>query len=69
MLEDAPRVPSYARCGPCGHRWVYAYVPCPVDVIVRAMKRATCPMCGETKQLYVYEPGRVPCLADAPARD
>lgn len=63
-LADDPKVPSHARCGPCGHVWVFAYVPCLLTVFVRQMKRATCPMCGATsKQIYVYEPGRVPGLS------
>lgn len=61
-LADAPKQPAHAHCQACGHVWVFAHVPCPLSVFVRQLKRAICPKCGETKRLFMYEPGSVPLM-------
>jgi hypothetical protein len=33
----------------CAHRWVVAYLPMDMMKAAKAMQRATCPMCGDTR--------------------
>jgi hypothetical protein len=38
----------WVRC-PCGHAWIAAYVPMPVEKFIEIGSRIVCPKCGETK--------------------
>lgn len=49
----AEKRPFNVRCGSCEHEWALAYLPMPVDKIVAITKRATCPACGETHQIFI----------------
>ena len=40
----------------CGHRWVVVYLPMDLIKAATAMKRATCPMCGDTRPLAFGPP-------------
>lgn len=45
--------PLNAKCRKpeCAHVWAIAYLPMPVMDVATCGKRATCPMCGDTKPL------------------
>ena len=47
-MTGDPRKPFWAKCKPCGHCWPIAYLPLEVSAVVKAGKRATCPMCAAT---------------------
>lgn len=49
MSDNAVKV----RCGKCGHVFIVAYLPMPVEKAALAMKRATCPSCASTKPIYL----------------
>jgi hypothetical protein len=61
-LEQVQKQPFYARCGACRHSWIAAYLPMPLHLAARVLRRATCPACGESKRLFLQEP-------EAPAAD
>lgn len=54
-LTGAQRTPHMCRCGRCGHVWTLCYLPLAADLFTRVAKRATCPMCAETRELYTAE--------------
>lgn len=62
-LEDAmvaaaaeePKRPFWAKCRKCSHCWPAAYAPMGAQAFCRAVKRATCPMCGDTKPLIARQ--------------
>lgn len=60
LLGVDAKKPTYCRCAKCQHVWVAVYVPIAAETFARICKRVTCPMCGEVKQLFLYEPGRMP---------
>lgn len=40
----------WAKCGGCGHAWVVAKYPAPVDVVVAQIgQHPSCPKCGGDK--------------------
>lgn len=57
----ADRKPQWAQCRVegCGHRWVVVFLPVEIMKAATAMKRATCPMCGDTRP-YAYAPPAEP---------
>jgi hypothetical protein len=54
------RQPVYLRCKACGLTWIAAWLPMSVSTFATLLKRAACAQCGETKQIFMYEPGTVP---------
>jgi hypothetical protein len=70
MTEE--RKPFWAKCPKCAHCWAACYTPLPVDTFARLMKRATCPMCGETKGIAPtsgsHDPPKPGTVSDVPAR-
>lgn len=40
------------KCGACGHVFLVAQLPMPLEKAAGLMKRAACPMCGETKRIF-----------------
>jgi carbon storage regulator len=53
------RKPLFAECKTCGERWKVATTPIDIREFSASMRRATCPNCGEKKQLFV-------CKTDGP---
>ncbi|NML88725.1 hypothetical protein HHL26_06545 [Sphingobium sp. TB-6] len=55
--DAADRKAAWALCRheSCGHRWVVVYLPMDLIKAATAMKRATCPMCGDTRP-FAYAP-------------
>ena len=53
------RQPVYLQCRVCDHTWIAAWLPMSAGTFARLLKRATCPQCGETKRIYLHEPGTV----------
>jgi hypothetical protein len=47
------RKPFWAKCPTCAHCWPAAYAPLEVEIFARLVKKAACPMCGETKHIGV----------------
>lgn len=60
LQDGEKRRPTWAECGKCRYRWIAAFVPMPADLFAKVCKRATCASCGETRRLYLYEPGKTP---------
>lgn len=56
-FEDEPKNPMWVTCSQCEHRWIGLYLPQPIDIAAKAMKRLTCPKCGCTKILV--KPGSI----------
>jgi len=56
-MPDPDRKAAWALCRheSCGHRWVVVYLPMELTKAAKAMQRATCPMCGDTRP-YSYAP-------------
>lgn len=54
-LESRKAAWALCRHESCGHRWVVVYLPMDLMRAATAMKRATCPMCGDTRP-YAYAP-------------
>lgn len=48
MNANETREALMAECWTCGHVWPAVYLPMELTRAAIAMKRATCPMCGET---------------------
>jgi len=46
------------KCDGCGHMFIVAHLPMPLEKAAELMKRAACPKCGETKRIF--------CAPDAP---
>lgn len=68
MTTPDERQPVFLECRPCGHTWIAAWLPMPVSDFARLMKRAACPKCAQRKQIYMYEPGRVPPAPAEPGK-
>lgn len=66
MTTEPQKQPTWAECRACTHRWIAVYVPISLELFALCCKRAICPMCGETKRLFVYEAGRTPPVEPAP---
>ncbi len=49
---SAPRKPFWARCAACGHCWPLAYLPMAAVTAAQVMRRAACPACGESKNIF-----------------
>jgi len=49
---EVPRRALHGRC-PCGHVWAVVYLPMKLVAAANAMRRATCPSCGNTKDIKV----------------
>lgn len=47
------RKPFWGKCPSCNHCWAMAYMPISADLFGKLTKRATCPMCGETKHIGI----------------
>lgn len=47
-----PENAVYGRCT-CGHVWAVVHLPMQLDLAAKAMSRATCPKCGNTKGIKV----------------
>lgn len=55
MSEE--RTPVYLRCARDDHQWIAAWLPMELGKFARLLKKATCPMCGKTDQVYMsFEP-------------
>jgi DNA-directed RNA polymerase subunit M/transcription elongation factor TFIIS len=67
MTSPDAQQPVFLQCKPCGFAWIGAYLPMPMGDFARLLKRATCPKCGQRKQVYLYEPGKVPPPPQEPA--
>lgn len=50
--SDAPRRALHGRCA-CGHVWPVVYLPMPLIVAANVMRRATCPSCGNAKNIKI----------------
>jgi hypothetical protein len=48
----AERKPFWAKCT-CGHIWPVAYMPMEMMLAAKLMKRATCPACGNAKNIGI----------------
>ncbi len=46
------------RCGGCGHVFIVAHLPMDMEKAAGLMKRAACPKCGETKQIFCAPSGK-----------
>lgn len=53
---SAPEAEMRVRCGACHHTWVGLYLPMLLVKAATVMKRLSCPRCGETKRIFLYEP-------------
>ena len=42
-----------ARCGKCETTWVVTELPKPVEEAAELMISASCPRCGENKEIYL----------------
>jgi hypothetical protein len=40
------RNPFWVRCEPCGHHWIAAYLPMPMDKAAKVLGGLHCPNCG-----------------------
>jgi hypothetical protein len=50
----------WARCAMCGHCWIGARYPAPLEQFARAMKKgSSCPRCGGRGLLAKQEDGRL----------
>lgn len=38
--------PFRVKCADCAHLWVAMYLPQPISVAAKILKKATCPKCG-----------------------
>lgn len=56
MTAPEQKTPFWVRCVN-GHRWVAVYLPMEAIKAAKAMQRATCPHCGESKKIYVDQTG------------
>lgn len=51
----------YGHCEVCQTDWsLGCVVPCPLDVIVAALRCARCPSCGERSKVVMHETGWTP---------
>lgn len=48
----AQRKPFWAKCS-CGHIWPVCYLPMEMMLAAKVMKRASCPVCGATKEIGI----------------
>ena len=56
MTQPTPIQAMTVSCEPCGHRWVAAYLPMPVDTWVKILRAARCPMCGNgPEKIFVHQ--------------
>lgn len=46
------------QCGECGHVFVVAHLPMPLEKAAALMKRAACPKCGETERIFRAPSGK-----------
>jgi ribosomal protein S27AE len=46
LLTKAEAAPFLVCCKPCDHVWALAYLPMDMGKMVKLMKRAACPRCG-----------------------
>lgn len=51
-MTSRPRSAIHGRCG-CGHVWPVVYLPMPLADAAEAMRRATCPTCGNTRDIKI----------------
>lgn len=59
------RKPMFAKCGACEHIWAIVYMPMEATLAARCMKRATCPSCGEIKNIGIAKQDNGVLLEDA----
>jgi hypothetical protein len=45
VANDAKQA-NWVQCELCGHRWIGFYLPMPINVAAKVIKKITCPMCG-----------------------
>lgn len=54
------------RCDGCGHIWVVAYLPMPVEAVAKIARGAACPMCAGTKVFVAT--ASAPMAPETPAK-
>lgn len=47
----------WARCVPCGHSWIAAYFPAPLEELAEIARKAFCPKCGNRKPVVARQSG------------
>lgn len=52
-MAEEERKPFWVKCPTCSHCWAVAYQPMEVSAFCDLVKRAACPMCGETKHIGI----------------
>lgn len=58
------RSPVYVHCQLCQHEWVPVYTPIEINAFLKALKAASCPMCGKSEHVFM---GQVPAKKGAAA--
>lgn len=53
----------WVKCGPCGHVWIALYLPMEATKAALCMKRIYCPVCAETKKVFMAQPADIPAEA------
>ena len=46
----ADKQPCHAKCKSCDHRWIFAWLPMPLQTAAKLMKGLRCPYCGEASK-------------------
>lgn len=65
-MAEEERKPFWAKCPTCSHCWPIVYMPIAVELMAKATKRATCPMCGETKKIGIAKQDEGKLLENCP---
>ncbi len=60
------RKPFWAKCPACAHCWIAAYTGIEVELFAKLVKRAACPMCGETKKIGIAKQDNGKLLENRP---
>ena len=56
--DDTAQQPVYCRCATCNTTWIMARIPMPLREFADALTRATCPTCGNNKDVRLMETHR-----------
>jgi hypothetical protein len=56
-MSDEQKQPLLVRCSKCNHVWTAAWLPMPLGVAGRLLKRIACPVCAaSSRSIYLYDP-------------